>query len=286
MTPARHSVECDCIFCQRSKKHPQVKPHHALCGCFECTSEVRTKERTCPACIGTNGNHERGCYLAPPSSNLDVLKPLLERLRTDGGRYLLSVGLTREERDAQPEPTFGGKGHVRWLTDEEYAALCSLSSPVETTAPVWKRMRDQVPANGTWIWWDYGKGPMLQRAQDFASEDDGYWIEATPPLRSPEEPPEGYPGIAHDYEKLRYVLSQVRDHSTDDWAKGIAREAVGPQRELSPSEAASFTKTLARSPRRVESMPSEKASEVRCGLCGETKTHGPKCGYAGSPVGQ
>lgn len=58
----------------------------------------------------------------------DVLAPLLARLRSDGGRYLLSVGLTREERNAQPKPTFGGKGHQRWLTDEEYAALCALAS--------------------------------------------------------------------------------------------------------------------------------------------------------------
>lgn len=34
-------------------------------------AELMTKDqRTCPACIGTNGNHEHGCYLAPPSSNL------------------------------------------------------------------------------------------------------------------------------------------------------------------------------------------------------------------------
>ncbi len=56
----------------------------------------------------------------------DVLAPLFERLRADGGRYLLSVALTHAERDAQPEPTYGGKGYVRWLTDEEYAALCAL----------------------------------------------------------------------------------------------------------------------------------------------------------------
>lgn|ERR1700730_1110235 len=55
-----------------------------------------------------------------------VLASLFARLCEDGGRYLLSVGLTREEFDAQEPPTFGGKGHVRWLTDEEYAALCSL----------------------------------------------------------------------------------------------------------------------------------------------------------------
>ncbi len=39
-------------------------------------------QRTCPACIGTNGNHERGCYLAPPSSKqkLTELAESFERL--------------------------------------------------------------------------------------------------------------------------------------------------------------------------------------------------------------
>ncbi len=60
----------------------------------------------------------------------DVLAPLFDRLRADGGRYLLSVALTSEEFAAQPEPTFGGKGHKRWLTDEEYAALCALPTGV------------------------------------------------------------------------------------------------------------------------------------------------------------
>jgi hypothetical protein len=53
---------------------------------------------------------------------------LLERLRTDGGRYLLSIALTPEESRAQPEPTYGGKGHSRWLTEEEHAALCAALS--------------------------------------------------------------------------------------------------------------------------------------------------------------
>lgn len=66
-----------------------------------------------------------------PTSNLEILKTLSERLRADGGRYLLSVGLTRQERDAQPEPTYGGKGHVRWLTDEEYKALCAVLSSTQ-----------------------------------------------------------------------------------------------------------------------------------------------------------
>ncbi len=30
--------------------------------------EVSSNERACPACIGTNGNHESGCYLAAQSS--------------------------------------------------------------------------------------------------------------------------------------------------------------------------------------------------------------------------
>jgi hypothetical protein len=60
---------------------------------------------------------------------------LLARLRENGGRYLLSVALTSEERAAQPEPTFGGKGHVRWLTDQEFAALCAIGSSFHASAP-------------------------------------------------------------------------------------------------------------------------------------------------------
>ncbi len=62
-----------------------------------------------------------------------VLAPLFARLLEPGGRYLLSVALTHAERDAQPEPTYGGKGYVRWLTDEEYAALCALDREGEPT---------------------------------------------------------------------------------------------------------------------------------------------------------
>lgn len=51
---------------------------------------------------------------------------LIARLKADGGRYLLSVGLTNEEIRAAEQPTYGGKGHRRWLTDEEYLELCEL----------------------------------------------------------------------------------------------------------------------------------------------------------------
>lgn len=51
------------------------------------------------------------------------LATLLERLKSDGGRYLFSVALTSEERRVMPEPTYGGKGHSRWLTDAERAGL-------------------------------------------------------------------------------------------------------------------------------------------------------------------
>ena len=62
------------------------------------------------------------------------LARLFARLRDPDGRYLLSVGLTREERDAQEAPTYGGKGTRRWLTDEEYAAFCALAvSPSDET---------------------------------------------------------------------------------------------------------------------------------------------------------
>lgn len=59
------------------------------------------------------------------------LSSLLARLREDGGRYLLSVALTREERAAAKAPDFGGKPSKRWLTDEEYAALCALGTAPE-----------------------------------------------------------------------------------------------------------------------------------------------------------
>lgn len=52
-----------------------------------------------------------------------VLAPLLERLRGDGGRYLLSVAMTREEIDAIEAPTYGSKASKRWLTEEEHCAL-------------------------------------------------------------------------------------------------------------------------------------------------------------------
>lgn len=50
---------------------------------------------------------------------------LLKRLKEDG-RYLLSVAMTREETTAAEPPTYGGKASRRWLTDAEYAALCSI----------------------------------------------------------------------------------------------------------------------------------------------------------------
>lgn len=70
---------------------------------------------------------------------MTVLQKLLTRLREDGGRYLLSVGLTPDETAAAEKPTFGGKPTRRWLTDEEYAALCSLGS------------RDETPAERGWL---------------------------------------------------------------------------------------------------------------------------------------
>ena len=66
----------------------------------------------------------------------DALKALVLRLRLDGGRYLLSVALTREERDAMPEPTYGGKGFKRYLTDDEYNALRSLPVDESSQSPI------------------------------------------------------------------------------------------------------------------------------------------------------
>jgi hypothetical protein len=50
---------------------------------------------------------------------------LLARLKADGGRYLLTIQLTEEERRGMLPPTYGSKGYTRWLTDEEHAALVS-----------------------------------------------------------------------------------------------------------------------------------------------------------------
>ncbi len=61
--------------------------------------------------------------------NDDILLPLFARLKEDGGRYLLSVAMTPEEIDTAERPTFGGKPTRRWLTEEEYIALCALAQP-------------------------------------------------------------------------------------------------------------------------------------------------------------
>ena len=58
-----------------------------------------------------------------PSNPLDTL---LQRLKEDGGRYLLSVALTAGEHAAQEPAAFGGKSWKRWLTDTEYKELCAL----------------------------------------------------------------------------------------------------------------------------------------------------------------
>lgn len=77
------------------------------------------------------------------SNPVSTLATLFARLAADGGRYLLSVAMTHEERDAQPEPTFGGKGHSRWLTDDERAALLALPDEIERLTAE----RDEARAN-------------------------------------------------------------------------------------------------------------------------------------------
>lgn len=57
------------------------------------------------------------------SEREEALRLLLEQLKADGGRYLLNVGLSREERDREQAPTYGGKATHRWLSDDEYAGL-------------------------------------------------------------------------------------------------------------------------------------------------------------------
>lgn len=43
----RHSRDCDCTSCHYSKKFPQVKPHHATCGCFECAPPRAVETPAC-----------------------------------------------------------------------------------------------------------------------------------------------------------------------------------------------------------------------------------------------
>lgn len=96
---------------------------------------------TCGPC--NRGEHDK-CYGSPPatavvcdcrdaghqrSSKEKVIATLLERLTADGGRYLLSIALTDEERNAQEQPTYGSKGFKRWLTEDEHAALVAALQP-------------------------------------------------------------------------------------------------------------------------------------------------------------
>ena len=87
-------------------------------------------------CMEYYGSHHPECPIqqqvdaqtATYSSNVNALENIFSRLRDADSRYVLSVGLTREEIDAAEEPTFGGKGTRRYLTDIEYAAMCNLAS--------------------------------------------------------------------------------------------------------------------------------------------------------------
>lgn len=71
------------------------------------------------------------------------LDTLIGRLKADGGRYLLSVGLTNEEISAAEQPTYGGKGTRRWLTDEEYQSLCGLTDALEQMRVREKRTEEE-----------------------------------------------------------------------------------------------------------------------------------------------
>lgn len=62
----RHARECGCTSCHYSQKFPQVKPHHATCGCFECAPEKASGEpcnhlvvtQRCQLPKGHDGGHE------------------------------------------------------------------------------------------------------------------------------------------------------------------------------------------------------------------------------------
>lgn len=40
--------------------------------------------------------------------------------------------------------------------------------------------------------------------------------------------PEGCAALLEQRDKQLHVLGQIRDHSTDTWAKGLARQLIGP----------------------------------------------------------
>ena len=50
---------------------------------------------------------------------------LLDRLGADGGQYLLTIAMTKEERDAAEQPEYTAKAFNRFLTTGEYRAIFS-----------------------------------------------------------------------------------------------------------------------------------------------------------------
>lgn len=112
---------------------------YPLDSCVETTADLGAAQRADGNAESTRDSADRrspGGNIGTPSldesnqqhrsSKEKVLATLLERLHADGGRYLISVALTREERDGPEQPTFGGKGFTRWLTEEEYDALVNV----------------------------------------------------------------------------------------------------------------------------------------------------------------
>lgn len=154
--------------------------------------------------------------LEQPISKRGVLCDLLARLREDGGRYLLSVALTREERAAAVAPDFGGKPSKRWLTDEEYAALCTLLNNGPCAECQHLETVDLEDSNARWC------------TECGAFHDGTQWIYSR---RLALQPSGGDPSILYD------AMVYIASHPKDEHAR-FARERLKEYRASPPSNAA------------------------------------------------
>lgn len=104
----RHSRNCDCHDCHYAKKHPQVKPHHATCGCFECAPRPKT---TAGLVREIAERHDRVSKLlwGPGALPGTMLGPMdADAAHTDRAR-LLSL-LTPEQRGELKANSIPGEG--------------------------------------------------------------------------------------------------------------------------------------------------------------------------------
>lgn len=77
-----------------------------------------------------------------------ALTTLLSRLAEDGGRYLLSIGLSKDEINDGQTPTYGGKSTSRWLTEEEYRLIFSALTWLENESGRSTKQPDKVGIAG------------------------------------------------------------------------------------------------------------------------------------------